>query len=439
MTSYVVLVPQRDTAFAAEPGRDSPTGIELSSFVRLIAFASRFADVNLLFSGDITRDSRLVFRRSVVERVKTVAPYLMWDLTSPYPVIFEGRIVWILEGFSATSNFPLSRSVQLGALGSVRYLRNSVKAVVDAVSGRITLYVDRPDDPIVATYREIFPEVFQPIDSMPVGLRAHLRYPPQYLSIQAELLKEYYLDRPAAFYAGEDYWQVPQDPASTAGAVVSFRPDFAVLTLPGEGHPEFLLTLPFTARERHNMTAFLAARNDEPHRGELVLLELPRDQQIPGPSQVDALIEQDPVIAQQFGLWRQTSDVQRGRLRIVPLDSGFLYVRPIFMLSQARPVPDLVGVVVSDGNRVRMTHTPASLAGSVAALRAAEGDAVDDRAILVDGEPNIPAPTVDEWPRRAMQLLEEAEVRLRNGDWAGFGASWSQLRDLLLRLNQDIP
>lgn len=439
MQGYVVLVPQRDSAFLAEPGRHSPAGIELSSFPRLLALAWRFADMNLLISGDITRDSRLVFRRSVVDRVRAVAPFFLWNLTQPYPVVYDGRIVWILDGFTATSHFPLSRRLQLGQHGAVRYLAHALVAAVDAVSGRIAIYARDVAEPIVATYREIFPELIQPISAMPEGLRAYLRYPATYLSIQAELLKEYYLDRADAFYAGEDYWQVPQDPAASAGVNVPFRPDYAILRLPGEERPEFVATLPFTARERHNMTALLVARSDPPHQGELLLLELPRDQQIPGPSQVDALIEQDPIIAQQFGLWRQTSDVERGRLRIVPLDSGFVFVRPIYLLAQWNPVPELVGIVASDGVRVRMTHRPASLAGSIMALREAGDGPVESPPALANGEPPAPPALRDEWARRAMQLLEEADERLRSGDFAGFGARWGELRELLVRLNQDVP
>src|SRR5690606_19528350 len=208
MPGYVVLIPGRDGALTGVPGQDFPEGIPLRPLHRLLAFAWRFGEVNLLFSGELTADSRILFRRSIDERIRAIAPFLYWD-PDPYPVIHRGRIVWIVDGYTASASFPLSRSVTIPGLGSTRYLRNSVKATVDALTGAVTLYAADDADPILATYRRVFPGLFQPLDAMSPELRAHLRYPALFLRAQAAVLEEYHIDDAGAFYAGQDVWQVP--------------------------------------------------------------------------------------------------------------------------------------------------------------------------------------------------------------------------------------
>lgn len=420
---YVILDPTRDSSLAAVVTRDMAGGIPLGSFLRLLAFAWRFRDKNLLFSGEVSPHSRFVYRRSIHERVRAIAPFLDWD-PDAHPVIAEGRIYWMLDGYVTSSSYPLARRLEFPRRGRIRYLRNSVKAVVDAVTGQVALY-QVEDDPILATYRGIFPGLIQPLSAMPRALRSHLRYPTLYLLAQAEILKEYHVDDPQAFYAGQDHWQLPQG-FGTANA--TYRPIHSLLRLPGEEELEFLLPMPFIARGRQNMTALLLARSDEPRYGELLLLDLPRDQQVPGPNQVAAMMEQDPAISPQLSLWRQAgSDVNLGYLRVLPLDHSFLYVQPIFLSARERSIPELARVVVSDGRSVmmgtsleeaaRLLHSPA------ARTRPAEPPSVGGSA------PRPPAS--GDWSRRALQLLEQAEQRLRSGDWAGFGESWNALRTLL--------
>lgn len=419
---YVILVPGRDSAYLGVPGTDFPAGIQLSSFPRLLAFAWRFHDKNLLFSGELTENSRFLFRRSLLERVGELAPFLWWDRDA-YPVISSGRIIWIVDGYVASPTFPLARRLEIPGPGVVRYLRNSVKATVDAVTGEVAFYQVDDADPVIETYRRIFPGLIRPLSSMPEELRDHLRYPVLFLRAQAEILREYHLERPEAFFAGNDVWQLPLDFGRQEER--PYHPSYAVMRLPGETRPEFLLSVPFIARERQNMTALLLARNDPPHYGELILLELPRDQQIPGPGQVATLMEQDPVISPQLTLWRQAgSDVQLGQLRVVPLDSTFLYVQPIFLSARERSIPELARIVVSDGRSVGMAPT---LAEAVRAIWSTPAVGAPER-----GHPApaiLPAP--GEWPQRALELLEQAERRLRTGDWAGFGDSWNELRTLL--------
>lgn len=433
----------RDQRPGAEPGvswsptsaprSESPTGVELGSFLRRAAFAWRFGDPNLLLSAEITPETLVLFRRSPGERLRAVAPFMLWDSDS-YPVVIGGRLLWVVEGYSASSSFPLARPYRLDGVGAVRYLRPSVKGIVDASSGEVAIYAGPEAEPLLETYRRVFPELVRDFESMPPELRRHLRYPQLYLHAQAEILQEYHLRSPEAFYASQDIWQMPDD-QGRQGFSRRGRAEYFTMALPGSTRPEFLLSATFIARERQNMTAVLLGRSDPPHYGELVLLELPRDQLIAGPGQVHALVEQDPVISAQLALWRQHgSDVEMGKMRIVPIGTGFLYVQPVFLSAAdaEQRIPELEQVVVSDGRRTAMAGT---LRDAVRALRArisADGPDAFPPPAARDGFPAPPGVEADEeWSRRALELLLEAEARLREGDWTGFGEGWTELRRIL--------
>jgi uncharacterized protein len=435
MGGYIILVPARDTVFLGRPGEDFPAGIRMNSFPRVLALAWRFGEKNLLFSGDVTGDSYFVFRRNLGERLREIAPFLLWD-SDPLPVVHNGRIVWLIDGYTASPTFPMSRALQVPEIGRVRYLRGSVKATIDAVTGLVTIYALDNPDPVLETYRRVFPELIRPLAELPAGLERHLRYPSLLLRAQALLLGEYHLERPEAFYAKQDVWDLAQE--SGAGAGIGSRPLYALLRLPGEDAVEFVAMLPFIARQRLNMTALLVARNDPPHYGRLALYELPRDQQVPGPSQVEAIMEQDPVISQQLSLWRAAgSNVDLGRLRVVPVENTFLYVQPLFLSAQGNPIPSLRRVIASDGQNVRMAS---SLAAAVEELRRPDGGAVGEEA-----EPEMPEEFPEPgqpdggWRARALELMEEADRRLRAGDWAGFGARWAELQELLRSAGRELP
>jgi uncharacterized membrane protein (UPF0182 family) len=277
---------------------------------------------------------------------------------------------------------------------------------------------------MLATYRTIFPELFRPITEMPAHLRSHLRYPTFYLQAQVDMLEEYHLDRPEAFYSGQDIWQLPGQRSGAAPAE-PFAPVYSMLRVEPDGAPEFVLTAPFIARQRQILTAFLMVRNDPPNYGQMVLFEMPRDQQVPGPTQVEALIEQDPVISPQLTLWRQSGSVASlGNVRIVPIDGTLLYVIPLFLSAQGSPIPELQQTIVSDGDRVTMAPT---LGEALTALRGTPESA----PAPVSTAPTSTLPVQNDWSQRALRLLEEAETALRNGDWAGYGARQRQLRELL--------
>lgn len=433
MEHYVVLQPgaaggpsgaeEASTVLTGEAGVDFPEGVRLSSMARLLAFAWRFGDENLLFSGEVDENSRFVYRRLVRERVQSIAPFLMWDADA-HPVIHAGRLVWLIDGYSSSSGYPLARALSVQDAGAIRYLRPSVKATVDAVTGDVALYVVRDDEPMVRTYARAFPGLFRSINEMPDLLRQHLRYPTVMLSAQARILTEYHLLSAEAFYAGRDVWEVARSLGSD-GRLQPYQPMHLLAPLPGASEPEFLLMLPFVARERQNMTSLVIARNDPPNYGELVLLELPRDVAVPGPSQVQALIEQDAAISQDLSLWRQAgSDVDLGRIRIVPTRSGILYVEPLFLSAQETAIPELRRVIVSDGRDVAMGGT---LEEGLIALQTGT-DVVPRAEVPVRRQPTA---VVEVRPESALELLQRAEARLRSGDWSGFGARLDTLRELL--------
>ncbi len=444
MTDYVVIVPGRNGAFRGRAGVDFPAGVQLGSWTRLLAYAWRFGDKNLVFSGELTGDSRIVFWRSVAERVEALAPFLVWD-PDPYPVLIGGRIVWIADGYTAAATFPLSHVEEVEGAGQLRYLHSSVKAVIDGVTGATTLYEVGTGDPVLQTYRQLFPQLIRPWESLPPDVRAHIRYPPLYFNTQALVLRQFHLTAPEAFFGGQDVWELPPESVHDA-APRPYEASYAFMRLPGEARPEYLLSTPFIARQRQNMTAELFARSDGEHYGELVLYELPRDVQIPGPGQVQALIEQNPVISPQLTLWRQSgSNVDLGHLRVVPLDSGFLYVQPLF-LSQAstggggaQAIPELSRIVASDGSAVGMDST---LAGSILALRGVAATTALPTTTAARPAAGVSAPALPptgDWPKQALQLLDQADQRLRAGDFAGFGAAWKQLRAVLDAANRSHP
>ncbi len=424
MGEYVIVVPGRDNQFTGEPGEAFPRGVPLSSFFRVLAFAWRFGDETLLFSGEVTRESRIVFRRAVGERVAALAPFVVWDEDAT-PTIVDGRVVWLLDGYTVSESFPLSRAVPLGRR-QVRYMRPSVKASVDALTGEVRLYaVD--DDPVLRTYRATFPDLFVPLDQMPAALRRHLVYPELALQVQAEILEEHHLQRAEPFYAGQDVWERPRESAPNGG-MREVGPVYGLLPVPGERRVEFLGTIPFIARGRQNMTALLVVGNDGGRYGELTLYEFPRDQQIPGPGQVQAIIEQDPVISPELSLLRQRgSGVNTGRVRVVPLDSSVLYVQPLFLSADENPIPELWRVVVSDGRNVAMAET---LPGAMAALELPLKDREETGRGGTEDGPSL------RWSREALDLLDRAQERLRAGDWAGYGEALAGLRALLERMEQ---
>jgi hypothetical protein len=416
-------------------GVDFPGGIKLAGAIRTALLAWRFQDSNLLFASDLTDDSRLIYRRRAQDRVRAIAPFIRLP-EAAYPVIADGRIVWVMEGFTGTRAFPLSTVYELGTFRSqVTYARNSVKIVVDAVTGDVDFYRVPIADPLLDVYERAFPTLFKPMSEMPEAIRSHVRYSTALLDLQGRVLLQYHQETAPAFHGQQDVWASPQELAQGTNPI-AYRPEYGIYALPGEEDARFHLTTVFVPAGRQNLTGILAARTDPFGAPELILYDVPVTDQVPGPRQIEALVEQDPDISQQFSLWRTGgSEVWTGHLHLVPAGDRILYMEPVFLAAEADAIPELRRFVVSDGVRVAMTE---DLAGAITQLAGLEVMTLGPVPLEA---PPLPAEdgallTSTAWAASALDLLETAETRAREGDWQGFGDALEELRVLLQRLER---
>jgi uncharacterized membrane protein (UPF0182 family) len=341
------------------PGPDGPVytrydgkgGVRLGSFFRRLVYAWEFGDLNILISGEIESDSLIQYRRTIRKRFSTVTPFLLRDREA-YSVVADGRLYWIQDAYTFTDRYPYSTPWN----ERFNYLRNSVKAVVDAYHGNIDYYVSNPEDPMIRTYQAIFPDLFKPMDQMPEFLRAHIRYPLDQFTVQTEMLLQYHMEDPVVFYNKEDQWSIPVQ--NSFGQSQDLKPYYIVGRLPGEQKEEFLLIQPFTPQNRHNLVGWMAARSDGKNYGELVLYDFPTGRHVDGPNQVEARIDNDAVISEQFTLWGQVgSEVLRGILLVIPLGDSVLYAEPVFLKPETLEFPELRRIILADAQQIVMHQT----------------------------------------------------------------------------------
>jgi len=407
---------------------DGTDGVPIGGLASRALFAWYFADANILLSQYITGESRIVIRRNIQERIKSIAPFLSLD-HDPYIVISGGRLYWIQDAYTTSSSFPYAQTIDGD---TVNYIRNSVKIVVDAYNGSANFYVTDPKDPIVETYARIFPKLFKPFGAMPIDLQRHTRYPEDLFLIQAQIYRTYHMSAPEVFYNREDLWQFPRQPNGIDDTTdTKMDPYYLNMRLPGEKRTEFALMLPMVPSQRENMIAWLAARCDLPDYGKLIVYEFPKDKLVYGPFQIEALINQNTDVSQQISLWNQNgSRVIRGNLLVVPIGNSILYVTPLYLRAQSGELPELKRVIAIYGDRVVMEET---LGGALAALF---------KAPLATLMPS-PAPAgssletgpLTDRARDALAHYNRAIDRLKAGDWNGFGAELSALRATLQQLN----
>lgn len=328
-------------------------GIPMGSFGMRLATALALADRNVLLTPLFTDKSRMMLHRDVRERVNKLADFISWD-TDPYLVLTEeGRLVWILDGYTTSDRHPYSRHLGMGTAGTVNYIRNSVKATVDAYDGDVRMYVFDPKDPVIRAFSAIFPELFHPASDMPANTRAHTRFPELLFRAQAEMYRTYHMTDPESFYNREDLWDIARNVYSSANQPEPLPPTYIVGTLPGQTTPEFLLVQAFTPRTKDNLIGVMLARSDGEHLGEIVVLQLPKQSLIYGPMQVEARIDSDSEIAKDLALWNQQgSQVLRGQMLVLPINDTFLYVEPIYIQAQQARMPQLKKVVLAMGNRL---------------------------------------------------------------------------------------
>jgi len=414
-------------------------GIELGGFLRRVLISFVRGDVaKVPFSDDVNSQSRLLIRRNVRE----LAPFLTFD-QDPYLVVGEdGRLSWVMDAFTSSDSYPYSTHYSLDGR-SINYMRNSVKAVVDAYDGTTTFYVFDSEDPILATYRRIFPGLFKDAATMPAGLRKHVRYPELMLRLQAEVYGLYHMTNPGVFYNREDLWSVATQTGSGSSGeqtVQAMEPNFVLMKLPGESGVEFVEILPFTPANRNNLIGWIAARSDGGNYGTSVVYNFPKSRMVDGPQQIEARIDQNAQLSGQLSLWNQQgSHVRRGTLLVIPSGKALLYAEPIYLQAERSPMPELRLVVLALQDKLAYGPTfEAALSslfgGSSSSLNAAEGTKAAPEAA---GSVVIPAPaeTLNALITQAGKDFSDYQKLTSEGKMGEAGQKLEALKKVIEKLN----
>ena len=408
-------------------------GVNVSGIRSRLAFSWRFASLKLLVSGAIESDSRILIHRDIGDRIRNIAPFLQYD-RDPYVVLVDGRLFWIQDAYTTSSDYPYSQP----DVDGTNYIRNSVKVVVDAYNGDVTFYVVDPSDPVVQTYGKIFPKLFTPGDQMPDEIKKHLRYPEDLFNTQAQMYATYHMTDPRVFYNKEDLWSVSR--TQVGGKSVPMEPYYVIMRLPGESREQFMLLLPFSPNNRDNMIAWMAAKCDPGQYGERLVYKFPKDKLIYGPTQIQARFNQDPGISQQVTLWDQAgSTVSYGNLLVIPINDSIIYVEPLYIRAANGQIPELKRVRVSYGGQVAMEN---DLSAALQKIFAAPISGLPQN-VPAAGAPATTAPTTAApAPTQTIKQLADAAAThynnavnaQKNGDWATYGNELKQLQDTLTQL-----
>ncbi len=401
-------------------------GVAMEGWFRKLLFAMRFRSLKILLSDDITGESRVLFHRQLAERVNRIAPFLDYD-EDPYLVVSEaGRLMWIQDAYTVGRTYPYSTPLRNG----VNYIRNSVKATIDAYHGTARFYLADPNDPVAVTLGRIFPALFRPLAEMPADLKRHLRYPEGIFRAQTAVYATYHMSNPAVFYNKEDQWQIPTIEPGNEPAPM--QPYYAMMKLPGETSTEFIQMLPFTPARKDNLAAWMVARSDGANYGRLLVFQFPKQKVIFGPRQVVGRINQDQAISPQITLWNQQgSEVIQGTLLVIPIEESLLYIRPLYLRAAGGRIPELKRVIVAYQNQIVMEETldaaidrlfpPVAVGATSWALSESEPAGAMRPSAVADDDVGTQA---HEHYRRAVQALRE-------GDWVRFGEEFRRLGDIL--------
>jgi len=413
-------------------------GIVLDGIFKRLAFALRYRDLNILISSQLKPDSRVLMERNVKEMINKIAPFLATD-SDPYPVILDDRIVWVVDLYTWSSRYPysepagLAQTERLARISGLprtglNYVRNSVKATVDAYDGEVTFYVVDPDDPLIQSWNQVYTGVFKDASEMPADLAAHLRYPQDLFKIQSDMYLDYHVSDTDEFFRRVDAWAIPRDPSTPArgdllwgdrvsadGRSVTYldslMPYYLMLSLPGEEGLSYVLTQPFTPQDKFNMSSILMADATPERYGRLVEYRLPRGSLVEGTGQVGDRIEQNDEISSQFTLWRgQGSEILLGDMLVVPVEESILYVQPVYLEAQQGGLPEFRRVVVVHRDRIEW------------------GSTLDEALALIFGEsvgppddgPEVPAEDVMQLLEQAQAAFERANTALRAGNLAEY-------------------
>jgi len=394
-------------------------GIKLDSFFKRFMAALAFGDVNLLISGNISNESRILFKRNIVEIAQTFVPFLDLD-DDPYLVISDGKLYWIIDAYTQSDQFPYSTPINAGGK-NLNYIRNSVKIIIDAYDGKISCYISDNTDPIIKAYAKIFPALFKELKDVPEGLKSHIRYPETVFNIQSYMLLKYHMTNPNVFYNNEDAWDIPtQIYGDKEEAVHSY---YLVTTLPNEKRSEFILILPFTPYKKDNMTSFLTAKCDMPDYGKLQLYQLPKDKLNYGPMQIEARINQDPEISKQLTLWSQKgSNVIRGNMLAIPIKESIIYIEPLYLKAETSEMPELKKVIVSFADKIVMENDLPSALEKL--FFGGEFTSASEKS-------STKGMSLKAMAERASFHFSKAEEYMRAGNWKGYGEELESLRSIL--------
>lgn len=423
---------------------EADSGVRLGGIFRRAVLALRFGDLNLLLPGNLRPDSRILFRRNIAARVQELAPFLELD-GDPYVVLSEGRLFWIQDAYTTTRRYPYSQppyltrrgpAAGLTPLASANYIRNSVKAVIDAYSGETSFYVFDEADPVAKSYSKAFPGMFRPRSWMPAGLQKHIRYPEELFMLQTAIFQTYHQSTVAEMYNKSDMWSVPRMDRSDqmdVGDQGLMEPYYVIMKLPGAAREEFIMMLPFTRANKDNMVAWMAAKCDGADYGRLILYTFPSGRQFYGPAQIQSRANQNTEISQQMTLWnQQKSTVYRGNLLVIPIEDSMLYVEPLYLQSTTAKIPEFKRVIVAYGNEITMQPT---LGQALTVLLGQEGARPQAASQPGSGRPQGVQPSgAGNLARRAQAAYDAAIAAQRRGDWAEYGARQKELGDLIRRM-----
>jgi hypothetical protein len=450
---------------------DGEGGLPIGGLFRRALFSIRFQSLRTMLSNEVTAESRIMFYRRVRERVERIAPFLTLE-NDRYLAISDGRLYWIQDAYTTSNRYPYSTR----SGDEINYIRNSIKAVVDAYHGTVRFYLVDEGDPIAQSIARIFPGLLRPLSEMPEGLRTRLRYPQGIFQLQAQLFSTYHMTNPAVFYNKEDQWEVPAIDQSS-GQASRMLPWYTIMKLPGEDRPEFIQMLPFTPRQKDNLAAWMVARSDAPQYGRIAVFEFPKQKVVFGPRQVIARINQDQVISPQITLWNQQgSEVIHGTLLVIPIEESLLYIRPLYLRSAGGKIPELKRVIVAYHNQIVMEETleasldrifppgsgdrkilgspspvaaaatlPTSIPGGATVPGSPQAALPQAGAVAAGsaGAPAVAPPDSSPLPAdpalQARVVYQRALDAQRAGDWARYGEQIKLLGEILERLAQERP
>ena len=414
-------------------------GVSIGSMWRRLLFTLRFRDTEILFTGALTEESRVLYNRNVLLAFHKVAPFLIYDLDT-YPVILDGRVKWMQDAFTWSDRYPYSKPFvtgdrSLSHFEGVNYLRNSVKAVADAYTGRMEFYAVDDKDPVIRSWMRIFPELFHEKGEMSEKLWEHARYPGDFFEVQTDVYCTYHMTDTNTYYNREDVWEVTPN-----GRERRIQPNYVTMRLWGEEKAEFAIIVPYMPLGRDNLIGWMAGRCDPGKYGELLVYEFPKQKLIYGPAQVEALIDQNPEISAQLSLWSQRgSDVIRGDLLVIPIGKSLLYVQPLYLKAETGELPELKRVIVSTGGRVAWAENFGGALSKLMNRKINLKDEAPKPSSVTPSAPQSPAPSaapsdITALINEAQRLYDASQSAQRGGDWAGYGENIRRLGEVLERM-----